>query len=116
MLIGPRSKGWVDASKAERWLEKLEEGRILKEGWPKYNIQLTKGAMVVRYQSTDPDSIERETQRLEKMGLKRGVHFSVKMPEGGMRVTCVSLGRAWRAPPGSPYAARKSNRGWRLSL
>ncbi len=25
-------KGWVDAGKAERWLEKLEEGRVLKEG------------------------------------------------------------------------------------
>jgi hypothetical protein len=27
--------------------------------------------------------MEREAQRLEKKGLKRGVHFSVKMPEGG---------------------------------
>jgi len=75
--------GWVDANKAEGWLEELEEGRVLKEGWPKYNIQLTKGALVVRFSSPNPDSIERETQRLEKMGLKRGVHFSVKMPEGG---------------------------------
>ncbi len=75
--------GWVDANKAEGWLEELEEGRVLKEGWPKYNIQLTKGAMVVRFSSPKPDSIERETHRLEKMGLKRGVHFSVKMPEGG---------------------------------
>jgi len=75
--------GWVDANKAEGWLEELEEGRVLKEGWPKYNIQLTKGALVVRFSSPNPDSIEREAQRLEKMGLKRGVHFSVKMPEGG---------------------------------
>jgi hypothetical protein len=75
--------GWVDANKAEGWLEELEEGRVLKEGWPKYNIQLTKGAMVVRFSSPKPDSIEWEAQRLEKMGLKRGVHFSVKMPEGG---------------------------------
>jgi len=69
--------------KAERWLKKLEEGRVLMEGWPKYNIQLTKGALEVRFGSPNSDSIEREAQRLEKMGLKRGVHFSVKMPEGG---------------------------------
>jgi len=53
------------------------------EGWPKYYVGLAKGALVVIYRSTNPHSIERETQRLEKMGLKRGVHFSVKMPEEG---------------------------------
>jgi hypothetical protein len=26
------ARGWVDAGKAEGWLEKLKEGRILKEG------------------------------------------------------------------------------------
>jgi hypothetical protein len=71
--------------KAERWLKKLEKGRVLMEGWPKYNIQLTKGALMVRFGSPNPDSIEREAQRLEKMGLKRGVHFSVKMPKGGKK-------------------------------
>jgi hypothetical protein len=77
-------KGWVDAGKAEGWLEKLEEGRVLMEGWPKYLVRLSSsGALEVKYQSTDRNSIEREKQRLEKMGLKRGVHFSVKMPEGG---------------------------------
>jgi len=75
--------GWVDAGKAEGWLEKLEEGRILKEGWPKYLVRLTRsGALEVKYQSTDPDSIEREAQRLRAMGLEEGRHFSVKMPEG----------------------------------
>jgi hypothetical protein len=74
----------VDEKKAESWLEKLEKGRVLREGWPKYNIQLTNsGALVVRYQSTSPGAIEREAQWLEKMGLKEGVHFSVKMPEEG---------------------------------
>ena len=28
--------GWVDENKAEGWLEKLEKGRALMEGWPKY--------------------------------------------------------------------------------
>jgi hypothetical protein len=77
-------KGWIDAGKAEGWLKKLEEGRVLKEGWPKYLVRLSSsGALEVRFASPNPDSIEREAQRLEKMGLKRGVHFSVKMPEGG---------------------------------
>ncbi len=74
--------GWVDADKAERWLKKLEEGLTLKEGWPKYEIGLSgSGALVVRFSSTNPYSIEREAQRLRKMGLKEGKHFTVKMPE-----------------------------------
>jgi len=40
---------------------------------------------MLRFSSTDRDSIEREKQRLEKMGLKEGKHFTVKMPEGGER-------------------------------
>jgi hypothetical protein len=76
-------KGWVDANKAERWLKKLEEGLTLMEGWPKYLVRLAKGALDVRFTSTNPASIEREARRLEKMGLERGVHFSVKMPKGG---------------------------------
>ncbi len=51
-----RSKGWVDAAKAERWLEKLEKGRISKEGWPKYNVRPVEGAQMVRFSSTDPDT------------------------------------------------------------
>jgi hypothetical protein len=77
------ARGWIDASKAEGWLKKLESGRVLREGWPKYNIQLTKGALRVRFGSPNSDSIEQETQRLKKMGLVEGVHFVVKMPEGG---------------------------------
>jgi hypothetical protein len=76
--------GWVDAGAAERWLEKLESGRVLMEGWPKYYVGLVRsGALEVKYQSTNPDSIAREAQRLRDMGLVEGVHFSVKMPEGG---------------------------------
>ena len=78
-----RKNRWIDAGKAERWLEKLERGRMLKEGWPKYLMRLVEGALVVRFGSPNPDSIKQEAQRLEKMGLKRGVHFSVKMPEEG---------------------------------
>jgi hypothetical protein len=77
-------KGWVDEKKARRWLEKLEEGLTLREEWPKYHVGLARsGSLVVRYHSTNPDNIVRETQRLREVGLVEGVHFSVKMPEGG---------------------------------
>jgi len=76
-------KGWVETGKAEGWLEKLERGRMLKEGWPKYEIGLAKGALVVRFTSTSPYSIEGEAQRLRDMGLVEGEHFTVKIPEEG---------------------------------
>jgi hypothetical protein len=77
------ARGWVDAGKAGHWLTKLESGRVLKEGWPKYHVGLTKGALLVRYETTNSGNIEEETQRFRDMGLKEGTHFSVKMPEGG---------------------------------
>jgi len=78
------AKGWVDKETADRWLEKLESGRVLKEGWPKYKVGLTGGgALEVRYRSTNPEGIEREARRLKAMGLEEGRHFSVKKPEGG---------------------------------
>jgi Fe2+ transport system protein FeoA len=78
-----RGNDLVDAGKAERWLEKLEGGITLREGWPKYLVRLAKGALVVRYTSTNPGNIEREVQRLRAMGLVEGKHFTVKKPEGG---------------------------------
>jgi hypothetical protein len=75
--------GWVDADKAERWLKKLEEGLTLKKGWPEYEVRLAKGALVVRYRSTNPDNIKQVTQRLREVGLEEGWHFAVKMPEEG---------------------------------
>jgi hypothetical protein len=76
-------KNWIDAEKAERWLEKLERGLTLKEGWPKYELGLTNGALVVRFSSTNRNSIEQEAQRLRDIGLVEDKHFTVKMPEGG---------------------------------
>ncbi len=101
-----RSNDGVDEKKAKRWLEKLEKGRVLMEGWPKYYVGLVRsGALVVRYRSSDPDSIEQEAQRLEKMGLKRGVHFTVEMPEGG------KAGYVYIRREGLAYAAWLSVRG-----
>jgi hypothetical protein len=77
-------RDWVDAGKAERWLEKLERGRVLMEGWPEYHVGLTRsGALRIKFGSLNPDSIEREIQRLRQMGLEEGKHFTVKMPEEG---------------------------------
>ncbi len=79
-----RDNGWVDEKKAEGWLEKLEEGLTLREGWPKYLVGLARsGALEVKYQSTSPDSIVQVAQRFRKMGLEEGKHFTVKMPEEG---------------------------------
>ena len=78
-----RGNGWVDAGKAERWLKKLERGRMLMEGWPKYLVRLKEGALMVRFGSTNLNSVEEEARRFREMGLVEGVHFSVKMPEGG---------------------------------
>jgi len=72
----------VDEKKAERWLKKLERGLVLKEGWPMYLVKLKDGALMLRFSSTDRDSIERERQRFRARGLKEGRYFSVKMPEG----------------------------------
>jgi len=93
-------KGWVDAGKAERWLEKLEDGVTLKEGWPKYKVrQSGSGALEVKYQSTDPDSIQREARRFRNMGLEEGRHFVVKMPEDNKKgyVSILKEGLAYAA-------------------
>jgi hypothetical protein len=62
-------------------------------------VRLAKGALEVKYQSTNPGSIEREAQRLEAMGLEEGRHFTVKMPEEGGKgyVSIRSEGLAYAA-------------------
>jgi len=107
--------GWIDEKRAERWLEKLESGRVLMEGWPKYKVGLNKGALEVRFGSPNPDSIACEAQRLENMGLVKGDHFTVKMPEGGRRATYQSSGRVLNALRGSPYTALGGSGSWRRS-
>jgi hypothetical protein len=94
------ARGWVDAGKAEGWLEKLERGRVLKEGWPKYEVGLTSsGSLEVGFASISPDSIEWAAQRLREMGLEEGKHYTVKMPEGGGRgyVSILREGLAYAA-------------------
>jgi Fe2+ transport system protein FeoA len=95
----------VNTNTAERWLEKLEKGRVLMGGWPKFHVRLKDGALEVRFSSTDPDSIEQVAQRLEEMGLKRGVHFTVRMPDNG-KIGYVSI-----LTEGLAYATYLSVRG-----
>jgi hypothetical protein len=99
-------KGWVDEKKAELWLEKLEEGLTLMEGWPKYHVGLARsGVLVVRFASPNLDSIQQVARRLNKIGLVEGRHFTVKMPEEG-REGYVSI-----LKEGLAYAAWLSVRG-----
>ena len=102
--------GWVDAGRAERWLDKLESGRVLKEGWPRYLVRLVEGALQIRYTSTNPEGIEREAKRLRDMGLVEGRHFSVRMPEEGRDGYVLILKdglmrAAWLSVHGSDVAA-----------
>jgi hypothetical protein len=77
------ARGRVGEKKAERWLEELERGRVLMEGWPEYLVRLSSsGALEVRYETTNPNNIRQRAQRLKEMGLVEGKHFSVKMPNG----------------------------------
>ena len=46
---------------------------------------LIEGALVVRFSSPNPDSIEWAAQRLKDMGLEECKHFTVKMPKGGKK-------------------------------
>jgi len=78
-----RDNGWINEETANRWLDKLRSGITLREGWPKYEVKLAKGALVVRYRSTNLGNIEREVKRLRAMGLVEDIHFTVKMPDGG---------------------------------
>jgi len=94
------TKGWVDEKKAGDWLKELEGGRVLKEGWPRYEMELARsGALRVRFRSPNPDSIQREVKRLREMGLEEGVHFSARMPEGGEKgyVSILREGLAYAA-------------------
>jgi len=104
-------KGWVNAGKAEQWLEELEKGRVLREGWPKYNVRLNDGALEVRYRSPNSGNLEHQAERLREMGLVEGVHFVVKKPEEG-REGYVSILRegltyaAWLSVHGSDKQRR----------
>jgi hypothetical protein len=61
---------------------------------------------MIRFGSTNPDSIQREVQRLKEMGLKEIIHFTVTTPDEGGGVGYVSI-----LKEGLAYAAWLSVRG-----
>jgi hypothetical protein len=83
---------WVDASKAEGWLEKLEGGVAAWEG-KKFMVGLTgSGALVVRFRSTSRESVEEVAREFKAMGLEEGIHFAVRWSEGLGRVSLLAEG------------------------
>ena len=96
----------MDANEAEGWPEELEKGLTLKEGWPKYHVGLSGGGgLMVKFASTDLDSIKQVAQRLKDMGLEEGIHFTVNMSEGG------KAGYVYILKEGLAYAAWLSKYG-----
>jgi len=87
--------GWVSANTAERWLEKLERGCVLREGLSKYEMGLTEGASVVRHRFTNLDNIKQEAQRLRELGLEEGRYGYVYIRREGLRLA------AWLSVYGS---------------
>jgi len=75
-------KGLVDSEKADAWLEKLLRMRFSA-------LLDSRGALRVMYKSTSPLAVEYAAERLERLGLRPGVHYRAKKPQGG--------GRGWVA-------------------
>ena len=86
-----RGNGWVDEKKARRWLEKLEKGVATWEG-KKFSIRLVEGALEVRFNPTSRESVEKMAREFKAMGLKEGVHFTVKWSGGRGRVSLLAEG------------------------
>ncbi len=83
--------GWVDADKAEHWLEKLEGGVAAWEG-KKFMVRLVEGALVVSFRSTSRKSVEDVVREFKAMGLEDGVHFAVRWSGGRGRVSLLAEG------------------------
>ena len=75
-----------------------------KESWPKYLVRLAKSALVVRFASIAPKSIESQAQRLSVMGLGEGdkMGYVSILRKGLERAACLNT-------------ARENNGGWRRS-
>jgi len=87
-----RGNGWVDEKKARRWLEKLEGGVAAWEG-KKFMVRLSgSGALEVRFNPTSRESVEKMAREFKAMGLKEGVHFTVKWSGGRGRVSLLAEG------------------------
>ena len=105
----------VGEEKAKRWLEKLEKGRVLMEGWPKYHVGLKDGALEVYYSPPTPAPYNGRCSGLRRWGLRGASTSRWRCRRAGRRATCISSRRVWLMPPGFLSTALGGNRSWRLS-
>jgi hypothetical protein len=74
--------GLLSREKAQSWLQKLLRIRFSA-------LLDSRGALRVMYKSTSPLAVEYAAERLQRLGLRPGVHYRAKKPQGG--------GRGWVA-------------------
>jgi hypothetical protein len=70
--------GWMDASKAGRWLEKLEGGLTLWEGWPRYNVQL-----ILKGRREEGEKVYEKAKEIVEEGRVEGLPDAEGLREGG---------------------------------
>jgi hypothetical protein len=70
----------IDEEKARLWIEKFNTGVSTWRGY-KFGIGLSKGALQVKFRSTNPENIWKLKQELESLGLREGEHFTFKWSE-----------------------------------
>jgi len=102
--------GWVDEKKAEGWLEKLEKGMAVWKG-KKFMVRLVEGALAVSFSSTSRKSVEEVADTFKAVGLKEGVHFTVRWSEGLGRVSLLAEGvrrLAWISVHGEGEQRRRA--------
>jgi hypothetical protein len=74
--------GLLSREKAQSWLQKLLKLRFSA-------LLDSRGALRVMYKSTSPLAVEYAAERLQRLGLRPGIHYRAKKPQGG--------GRGWVA-------------------
>ena len=81
--LSPKFKKFVEETQVK--VEKPEEGLTLTEDWQRFTVLKydNKGRFVIRFRSTKSGSIAQVKQKLERMGLKEGHHFTVTWPKEG---------------------------------
>jgi hypothetical protein len=79
--LSPKFKKLVEETQVK--VEKPEEGLTLTEDWQRFTVLKydNKGKFVIRFSSTKSGSIAQVKQKLERMGLKEGHHFTVTWPK-----------------------------------
>jgi hypothetical protein len=79
--LSPKFKKFVEETQVK--VEKPEEGLTLTEDWQRFTVLKydNKGGFVIRFSSIKSGSIAQVKQKLERMGLKEGHHFTVTWPK-----------------------------------